>query len=565
MWQVIIANALLYMVLLFCPSLGIAENPQRGVALAPGAVAPVPITGEYWALIIGIDKYQYVDRLETPVRDATAIRDTLIERYGFHPDNIKLLVNEQATRAGIERALYRLRKDIEPADSVFIYYAGHGLLDDDLGYWVPVDGRDQSPDTYINNSYVRDQIGAMKAKHVYLVADSCFSGSLFAKSRALLPLNDKFYARLYERKSRWGLTSGMNEPVADTGKDGHSMFAYFFLKLLRENEEPYLVPSHIYDQLAPLVTRNTDQQPRSQPLQSAGDEGGQFVFRLPSASERTTARPIPPPMHNETGLASPPTEKEPERVLIAKIPAYDVPHPAIEEISGSDGAPMVLIPAGEFTMGIHQGEPNERPAHRVSLNAFYIDKYEVTTSLYAQFLEKTKRPPPEYWDKISKLSDENRPVIGVNWHDATDYCQWAGKRLPTEAEWEKAARGGDERLFPWGNGAPTRRHANFGTRTWNGYAILSPVGELESGVSVFGVHDMAGNVWEWVADWFDPKFYKNSPSQNPAGPMSGNDRVLRGGSWSSGASGLRSTIRHAFAPSYGLATFGFRCAQDARK
>lgn len=268
---------------------------------------------------------------------------------------------------------------------------------------------------------------------------------------------------------------------------------------------------------------------------------------------------------NETTTVLPSLAKEPERMLLAKIPAYDVPHQPVEEIKASDDAAMVLIPAGEFTMGINQGEPSERPAHRVFLDDFYIDKYEVTTSLYARFLEATKRSPPEYWDKMNKTSDADRPVIGVSWHDATAYCQWAGKRLPTEAEWEKAARGGDERVFPWGNGAPTRRHANFGTRTWNGYPILSPVGELEAGVSVYGVHDMAGNVWEWVADWYDPKFYKNSPSKNPLGPTSGKDRVLRGGSWSSGGGGVRSTFRHAFAPSFGLATFGFRCAQNVRR
>ena len=247
--------------------------------VAPGSVA---IGGEYRALIIGIDKYRHVPPLGTAVRDALALRDMLLERYGFKPDHITLVVNDQATQRGIVDALYRLRKQAGKDDSVLIYYAGHGQIDadDGMGYWVPVEGEAHSPGTFLSNAVIRDEIANMKAKHVYVVADSCFAGTLFAKSRTLPPLNDKFFARLYATKSRWGLTSGQNEPVTDRGKDGHSIFAYFLLKLLGENEDPYLVPSHIYDQLAPLVGRNTEQQPRSEPLQNAGDEGGQFVFRL---------------------------------------------------------------------------------------------------------------------------------------------------------------------------------------------------------------------------------------------------------------------------------------------
>lgn len=250
-------------------------------------VKPVPpgrisIAGEYWALIIGIDKYAYVPPLDTAVKDAVAVRELLIERYGFRRERIIELLDEHATRTNIEDALFKLGQDAGAEDSVLIYYAGHGQTDTEKlrGWWVPVEGKEQSPGTFINNASIRDAVSAMKARHVYLVADSCFSGTLFAKSRSLPLLDDRFFARLYATKSRWGLTSGMNEPVSDGGKDGHSIFAYFFLKLLRENEEPYLVPSRIFDQIGPLVGRNAEQVPRSEPLQGAGDEGGQFVFRL---------------------------------------------------------------------------------------------------------------------------------------------------------------------------------------------------------------------------------------------------------------------------------------------
>lgn len=214
--------------------------------VAPGSV---PISGEHWALIVGIDKYRdrEIPALGTAVKDAEAVRDLLIERYGFKADRVRTLLNEQATRVAIEGALYRLGQQAGPNDSVFIYYAGHGQTDIEKvrGWWVPHDAKADDPATFIKNASVRDEIAAMKAKHVYLVADSCFSGTLFAQSRSMPLLNDKFFARLYQSKSRWGLTSGMNEPVADQGKGGHSIFAYFFLKVLRENEDPYLVPSHI--------------------------------------------------------------------------------------------------------------------------------------------------------------------------------------------------------------------------------------------------------------------------------------------------------------------------------
>lgn len=268
------------------PQTTFATQPiQRGaIAIPPAPEEPVLARREYWALLIGISNYQYVDDLETPIRDITAIRDVLIERYRFRRDRISLLLDQEATREGIENALYSLSQHAGPEDSVFIYYAGHGQADGEnqRGFWVPFDGKARSTGTFISNSRIRDDIdiAAMRAKHVYLVADSCFSGSLFARSRSLPPLNDKFFSRLDENKSRWAMTSGMNEPVADGGKGGHSIFAYFFLKLLKENQDPYLVPSHIYDRLAALVANNSNQQPRSQPLQSAGDEGGQFVFRL---------------------------------------------------------------------------------------------------------------------------------------------------------------------------------------------------------------------------------------------------------------------------------------------
>lgn len=273
------------------PSLLVAaENSIRKRGASP-AVKSVPgevqIQGEYWALIVGINEYQGPPKLKTAVADAMGIRNVLVERYGFKPDHVKLLLNAEATRSRIEGAFIRLAREAAPSDSVMIYYAGHGQNSEDnqLAWWVPYDGVLDEPGTWILDAAIRNYLAAMRARHVYIVADSCFSGNLFSQTRAMLPaVTDKYYAKLYAKRSRWGLTSGSTEPVADQGKDGHSVFAYHLLKFLKENDAPYLVPSSIADHVIPLVARNAEQMPRSQPLQGANDEGGQFILQLASAA-----------------------------------------------------------------------------------------------------------------------------------------------------------------------------------------------------------------------------------------------------------------------------------------
>ena len=271
-----------------------AEAGDRAIGVAPGGQpGNVSITGEYWAVLIGIDEYAHAPDLESAVRDVRAVRAVLETRYGFHPSRIKQLLNAQATRRNIENTLYALSREAGPEDSVFIYYAGHGQYDQarDHGWWVPTDGEPRQAGTLITNANILRYVKGMQARHVYLVADSCFSGSLFG-TRALPPITDRWYAELYKDRSRWGLTSGATEPVADRGLGGHSPFAYFLLKLLRENEQPYLVPSTIHESLAPLVANNTNQVPRSEPLTQTGDEGGQFVFRLTDLPSTSPAPPV---------------------------------------------------------------------------------------------------------------------------------------------------------------------------------------------------------------------------------------------------------------------------------
>jgi len=236
---------------------------------------------------------------------------------------------------------------------------------------------------------------------------------------------------------------------------------------------------------------------------------------------------------------------------------------------------MVVVPAGSFPMGVPQGDRDggrdEYPRHDVFVDTFLIDKFEVTNGLYLEFVKATGHRVPQnptnptrnLWqgDTIAE-SLTDRPVINVDWFDAEAYCAWAGKRLPTEAEWEKAAKGTADRRFPWGNVEPTNKHLNFNQR-WIGEKTLMPVGSYEAGRSPFGAYDMAGNVWEWVNDWYDARYYEKSPAKNPKGPDTGTKRVIRGAGWQNETPTVRIFTRVDSDPTIRNESTGFRCAADA--
>jgi formylglycine-generating enzyme required for sulfatase activity len=307
-------------------------------------------------------------------------------------------------------------------------------------------------------------------------------------------------------------------------------------------------------------------------------------------------------------------------LMVLSVACSDSP---VEEYNQDKEAPdlerilkdMVLIPAGEFLMGNPEGESgfDEHPQHKVYLDDFYIDKYEVTNAQFMEFIEATRyvtdaerkgrgdvwnpketsslmltdfpgvnwrnphswmgkdelnpegwmknRPHPKIWENYNLNDRMNYPVVQVSWNDAQAYTVWAGKRLPTEAEWEKAARGTDGRKWPWGNefhlnidGVTT--HANIGSEE------PLPVDCFPTGVSSYGVYNLAGNVQEWVADWYSPDYYARSPSNNPKGPKTGEMRVIRGGSWRHFKSYQVLSANRGLPekPDYCSNFVGFRCA-----
>jgi formylglycine-generating enzyme required for sulfatase activity len=270
-----------------------------------------------------------------------------------------------------------------------------------------------------------------------------------------------------------------------------------------------------------------------------------FPTPTPTQTPTPTSTPIPTPVPTTMSVSPPATWQRP-----------------------TDGMVMVYVPEGEFLMGstdaqveeavqMCKGCPQEyfeaeMPRHTVALDAFWIDQTEVTNAQYRKCLDAGVCRKPVYWDN-SDFSAPDQPVVGVTWNDARTYCEWAGGRLPTEAEWEKAARGTDGRTYPWGNEPATCERVSYGGCVGK----ASPVGSYPTGASPYGALDMAGNVWEWVADWYAEHYYSRSPDHNPQGPDSGGVRGLRGGSWATTITACALPSASGTVPMTGTTSSGF--------
>jgi len=304
---------------------------------------------------------------------------------------------------------------------------------------------------------------------------------------------------------------------------------------------PVMLGAVPFELLPPLVRAITVLTPAGDVAAAAADA----VHRLQRERRRTLLRRL---AFGAVGLA-----------LLAGAVWYALVARGTAGQVGEDGVPLKLVPAGKFVMG----DDEVTVRREAYLDAFYIDQYEVTVTRYEKFLHAAGGvSPPEAWDTVNLAKHGELPVLGVDWHDADAYCRWAGRRLPTAAEWEKAARGTDERLYPWGNSSPTLDLANHQNTSPEAYDGLTPVGSHPAGRSPYGADDMTGNVAEWVADWqadgptrFDPR--------NPRGPETGYQRIIRGGGRFDSAENLVLARRFHAQPDLRAADVGFRCAKDA--
>ncbi len=567
-----------------------ASAAKRGVAVEENAAAAYVAEqyGTSWAVVIGINDYQHqrVPKLQYAVNDAVAVERALLGR-GFRQEHIIKLLDREATKSRIETVLGDdLRSQVGQNDRVLVFFAGHGKTDrlrsgDEEGYLIPVDGDPAKLfSTAVSMTALRQISDRLPAKHILYVVDSCYSGyALFNRG-----ISDDLLEEIVKKPAIQILTAGRQQDQAQE-RNGHGVFTEVLLRGLGGDAFAgkswlSLEELGVWMKQRVYVESNKKQIPQFGNLSGEG----QFVFvkggvDVAKGGLAPASAPVPVPgpsaaltqkqqelaaLEEEARRAEEETkqaeldrqiaekrrqieEQKKKKLEVASLPTPSLPRQTGREITGKDGAPMVLVPEGDFLYGDDK--------QRKSLSAFYMDKYEVSTKLYSQFVQATGRKQPDDWSQqVALVGSGDRPVVNVTWHDADAYCRQYGKRLPTEQEWEKAARGTDGRKYPWGNDEPNGSLAKYdqdGKASWNGYTTLASIESYDAGRSPYGIYNMAGNVLEWTSsnyDDIDKDKYK----------------VIRGGSWALTANGLRSTFRYLRSPSNWDSHLGFRCAQDAR-
>ena len=613
-----------------------------GVAPKPGAPSTRTLQGVSWAVIIGINAYRHprIPPLRYAVNDAKSV-ERILRAQGFAADRIVMLTEGDATKARIETVLGdELRQRVGPEDRVLVFFAGHGMTDrlrsgEEEGYLLPVDGNPERLfGTAISMTALRQISDRLPAKHILYIVDACYSGyALYNRS-----VGSHLVDEMLKRPAIQILTAGRQGDQAQE-KGGHGVFTDVLVRGLQGDafaDKSWLALEELGLWVKQRVFAESNRRQLPQYGNLSGE--GQFVFfretigtlslsgtvagtevwvggrrvgevqlgqpltaTFAPGSYKVTARK---PGHREWQRDVQIVANGKVDVVIDLQPLVGLP-PAIR---GEDGAEMVLVPAGPFSMGtpdveiptliqqcVQLGDTEQsctrwtRPEsgrHQVVLGGYYIDRTEVTTEAFSRFvgasgfrtraeqegsgwIRERRASGPSASVKLDgatwkapagpgSVSDPRYPVVQVSWYDAAAYCRWAGTRLPTEAEWEKAARGTDGRRFPWGDRwDPTRANTGW---TMKGPA---PVASYREGASVYGAHDMAGNVWEIVDDWFDPTYYQHSPEKDPKGSDTGTRKVVRGGSWVNNWFGVRTAKRGDVPPSYRSNYIGFRCAKSA--
>jgi len=564
--------------------LSVAQKGMQSTSKKPTDL-PDTVYGTSHALLIGINKYPNLtveEQLHYAVADAESLADVLQNKFGFSQDNITILKNQQATKQGILDALNSLSNPdlVKDNDCVVIFYSGHGQTvqlpknrGGEMGFLVPYDAKislsgDPNPFEYDRYGIGMDELNRkaklIPAKHVIFLVDACYSGLCLESSKAISTKVPGYLKRVATSPVIQMITAGgKGEESTENSDLVHGLFTSKLLDGMNnmtadENDDGVITGRELSNYLYSRVMESS----KSEQTPQFGITGeGDFIF-LPQ-----TPGPITPP------------PKRPE------IPPLRNEKP--KEIIGKDGAKMVLIPAGDFEMGTNESEisglvqwakkwysapqasrfENETPRHTVYTDAFYMDVYEVTNAQYKSFMDATGHKSPYYWSD-SNYNAPNKPVVGVSWDDAKAYAEWAGERLPTEAEWEKSARGGlVGKKFPWGDADPNGTQCNFADKNtsyaWadksvdDGYQYTAPVGKYTS--NGYGLYDMAGNVWKWCADWYDKGYYSSSDRRDPKGPSSGSSRVLRGGSWYLNPCSIRVSYRRFLVPTLAYDVVGFRC------
>jgi uncharacterized protein len=552
----------------------LASRQERTRPTSPPPAAPLQVGdfGTFHTLVIGNDAYRFLPQLRTAVKDAKAVAELLEGRYGFRATT---LIN--ATRDEVIQALEKLRRGLTEQDNLLIYYAGHGQLDRaaDRGYWLPIDATEDSQANWLNNVTITDTLKAIRAKHVMVVADSCYSGTLTRDTRGIevKPKEPDYVAKTHRKKSRTVLASGGLEPVSDSGGSGHSVFAKAFMDALRDNEG-VIDGLDVFSYVRKQVRLNADQVPHYGNIRYAGHEvGGDFLFarKLEHQSEVRREEPAVAAIQP----APVPQPSSPVRRAVGVFPKTYRPGDTFKDCALCPE--MVVIPPGTFRMGSPSSEPerddDEGPQHKVWINySFAVGKYEVTQAEWRAVMGTD----PSFFteDKYPEVWANKYPVEQVSWSDAQDFVHTLSVitgeeyRLLSEAEWEYVARAGTTTPFQTGQ-TISLDQANFvrakifpyDDRSPHRPSLVMPAAVGSYPANGFGLHDVHGNVWEWVTDcWHDN--YDNAPKNGEPWTTGADcsERIVRGGSFITNETVIRSANR--FSDRKSSNHIGFRVARS---
>ena len=582
--------------------------------------------GRSFALIAGVSHYPRLGGNKDLIPAAEDIRK--LRHYLIHVEKFDEVVELKNVDVNLENFNYFLQSYFPqqlkqfPKSRFLFAYSGHGFQDDEQvnGYVLTAKAASMKDTANsIDLGIMRRWIGNVVAKghHVLVLINSCYSGAF---------LNQKFGATpsAPEDPGAWAIMAGGSNQLTwhqpEVGS-GSVFFEKVFAGLDRRAD---LVPKggdgiittkelnlYLEDQIPKATGKR--QHPKLGDLSKHGDVGGFFFLdRRRQIREGNLTEWNPGKAFGEDVQSS----------VIARGPSYSMPQTLPKTITGEDGAAMVLVPEGTFWMGSsadmvetvvkeclgydHTEDQcrgwikGEMPRHKVSLKAFYMDAHEVTNRLFEQFVNDTTYQTtaeregeayafvegkgwelvkgaswqkPEGKDPVFVSNRADHPVVSVSWDDAYVYCDKYGKRLPTEAEWEYAARAGTATRNWWGNAPPASRrvaniadvstkdlYKNYPASYDDGFERTAPVGAMAA--NPWGLSDMIGNVWEWTSDWYGEDFYSQSTTSSPRGPSAGDYRVLRGGSWNNDPDFARSADRFGDLPAFRNNNVGFRCVQD---
>ncbi len=588
-----------------------------------------------WALVIGVNDYRHGDIIDLnyAVADAKAIYELLVdpERGGFERNHVKVLVDggeTSPTRNNILRTLAHLTALAGPEDTVLVHFSGHGIAHNGQPYLLPSDAEF---DILSDSAIATERLLAVKKESgcrvLVLILDACHSGVRRDKAGGGEMAQE--WCELFASAEGTAVLSStdLDQSSFEDPGSGHSAFTRYLSEALggtaddppNGNGDGLVSVSEAHRFVSEELAAWSLQHGRLQRPRLDLNASGEILLTMagPGSGPQPPVQPYEPPTRTHRTMVS---------HLDNSGPAFEVDmtpsslgwggdgaaYPGRIVVNPIDGAEMVWVPAGTFTMGSTQKEidriweengwdenkkqytSDEHP-HQVKLTeGYWLYKHEVTNGQYAKFLAATGHSPHDWW--ADSKTHTRLPVNNVSWHDAVAYARWASGGLPTEAQWEWAARGPERRVFPWGGSWDRTRccspeywaekalndyeswdswcegigaKENLDTGEWTmstrvSAAHMKLVGSFPDGASWCGALDVAGNVLEWCADWYDEDYYRTVSAKDPLGPASGWGRVLRGGTWLHHAICCRSATRWSDDPASGDDFFGFRVARNCR-